>query len=83
MSGFILGVAILVAIVLYARNKNRKQKRLKEAYDDALRSGDKRKALEAGRAYYSFLRSGKLTMYDEQAINNDLIAMDSAAAQPA
>jgi hypothetical protein len=50
--------------------------RLKEEYDNALNGNDKRVALEAGRAYYRELRRDKnLTIYDEQAIANDLATM--------
>lgn len=49
-------------------------------YQAAIASGDKARALQAGRAYYSYLRGGafgggKLTIYDEQAITNDLNTM--------
>ena len=58
------------------KNIINKEKALKKAYDDALKSGDKALALEKGRAYYASKReSGKLTIYDEQAIQNDLSAM--------
>ncbi|MBA4851676.1 hypothetical protein [Emticicia sp. BO119] len=50
-------------------------KTLKESYEAALKSEDKAKALEAGRKYYSFKRNGELTIYDEQAITNDLMTM--------
>lgn len=50
-------------------------KKIKEAYDKALKSSDKNQALEAGRRYYRSIRGGNLTIYDEQAIANDLNAM--------
>jgi hypothetical protein len=47
-----------------------------KAYEDALRSGDKALALQKGREYYAFKRGGEiLTIYDEQAIQNDLSTM--------
>jgi hypothetical protein len=50
---------------------------LKQEYDAALKGTSKRAALQAGRAYYSALRKGKmLTIYDEQAITNDLSTMN-------
>lgn len=48
---------------------------LKYVYQSALRGGDKEKALKAGRDYYGAMRGGILTIYDEQAITNDLAAM--------
>lgn len=48
---------------------------LKDAYEAAKKAKDKQRALEAGRAYYSAVRGGSLTIYDEQAINNDIQAM--------
>ena len=67
---------IIVGIFIYVRNANNKKRaELQEAYQRALASGDKQAALYAGRAYYSKLRGGKLTIYDEQAITNDLSAM--------
>lgn len=66
----IIVVGILIAIgVLVNRNK------LKSEYEEALRGTNKQRALKAGRAYYSALRSGTLTIYDEQAITNDISAM--------
>ena len=77
MNTFIVIVIIGIAIfILTAIAKSNKLKRLKENYDNALEGTDKRAALAAGRAYYSALREdGKLTIYDEQAITNDLGAM--------
>lgn len=50
---------------------------LKQKYEKLLRGSDKRAALEAGRSYYSALRKDKsLTIYDEQAISNDLTTMN-------
>jgi len=58
-----------------AIKKQNELSRLKQNYKDALNSYDKAKALQAGRNYYSYLRGGKLTIYDEQAITNDLMTM--------
>jgi len=41
---------------------------MEDPYDNRLRDS----ALQAGRKYYSSLRGGILTIYDEQAIANDL-----------
>ena len=50
----------------------------KALYDQALASGDKRLALKYGRQYYGSLREdGRLTTYDEQAIQNDLLSIDN------
>lgn len=77
MSTFIIIVVIGIGIAIWVNvAKSNRLKQLKENYDDALRGTDKRVALETGRAYYSALREdGKLTIYDEQAITNDLSAM--------
>jgi hypothetical protein len=64
----IIGVLIIIGVTV---NRNE----LKSEYDEALKGSDKAKALKAGRAYYSALRSGNLTIYDEQAINNDISTM--------
>lgn len=44
----------------------------KIAYHQALKDGNRALALELGRHYYSLMRDGNLTIYDEQAITNDL-----------
>lgn len=77
-----MGTAVFIAIVVIAIlvmvGKQNTIKRLRAAYDAALRGTDKRKALEAGRAYYKALRGKQtLTIYDEQAITNDLMTMDN------
>jgi hypothetical protein len=49
---------------------------LERAYKKALQNRDKPLALELGRQYYSFYRpDGKSTLYDEQAIANDLASI--------
>jgi hypothetical protein len=70
----ILVVAIVIAaIVMQAKAKAK----LKKAYDEALRGTNKKVALDAGRKYYASLRKdGRLTIYDEQAITNDVNAME-------
>lgn len=67
----------IIALVIYNGNLNAKKKaQIKQRYELALKGADKRAALDAGRAYYSSIRKAKiLTMYDEQAITNDLNAM--------
>ncbi|ARK13455.1 hypothetical protein A6C57_25675 [Fibrella sp. ES10-3-2-2] len=52
---------------------------LDQAYSQALASGDKSNALVAGRAYYAWIRQGNLTIYDEQALSNDLMAMKTTS----
>ncbi len=51
------------------------RQQLYDTYQAAIQSGDKAEALKAGRAYHSYLRNGELTLYDEQAIANDLSTM--------
>lgn len=69
-------IGIVVIAILAAIGKQNTVKTLKANYDRALQGTDKKAALDAGRAYYAALRGGKkLTIYDEQAITNDLSAM--------
>lgn len=76
ITAFIVFVAI---VILYSVGKSDHLKTLKRQYEQALRGIDKRAALDAGRAYYSYMRNGKaLTIYDEQAITNDLSTMPVA-----
>ena len=70
----ILIIGILVLSVLLHIRKNKALETLWEAYNAARASGDRGKALEAGRAYYR-RRRGRLSMYDEQAIANELNTM--------
>ncbi|GAA4748935.1 hypothetical protein GCM10023229_31970 [Flavisolibacter ginsenosidimutans] len=49
--------------------------KLEQQYKEALRSSDKHRALELGRNYYRYKRNGELTVYDEQALANDLATM--------
>jgi hypothetical protein len=72
----IIVVAIIAIIIMVANNNKKKIAALKLRYEESLEGKDKRAALDAGRAYYSALRKGKtLTIYDEQAITNDLSTM--------
>ena len=74
---FIIIVIIIIAVVINVSNSNKRES-LKSEYENALEGTDKTNALEAGRAYYRFLRKDKkLTIYDEQAITNDLNTMES------
>ena len=79
---FTLAVIAIIIIVMIGNNRN-KAKRLKQLklnYEQALKGSNKTIALRAGRAYYSALRENKaLTIYDEQAITNDLSTMGSNA----
>ena len=72
---FVIAGTIIYIIVNNSNAKTKRTIELREAYDVAIRSGDKTQALKAGRAYYSFLRKGNLTIYDEQAMTNDLSTM--------
>jgi|LakMenEpi03Aug12_release.lakeMendotaPanAssembly.Ray.scaffolds.fasta_scaffold2688538_2 hypothetical protein len=86
---FILISFFIVFIFLYNEYDKKKQKekikkqeeikkfvqKLKNEYEEALKSGDKKNALKCGREYYSFIRGGHLSIYDESAITNDLVSM--------
>jgi hypothetical protein len=82
MIATIIIVLIIIAITYGSKNKEEKKEReaaflqrLKHDYEQAILSGDKLKALETGRNYYRYKRNGGLTLYDEQAIANDLSTM--------
>ena len=50
--------------------------KLKNDYFESLKGLDKSKALQLGREYYGSLREdGRITIYDEQAITNDINSM--------
>ncbi|MBP7533174.1 MAG: hypothetical protein KA783_01915 [Chitinophagales bacterium] len=51
-------------------------KQLENRYHTALRGTDKRDVLNAGRIYSALRKDGNLTLYDEQAITNDLSSMN-------
>jgi hypothetical protein len=70
----LIAITLFVTYLLYKRG-NKTLERLWNEYKQALQSGDKKRALDAGRRYYSRLRNGRLTIYDEQAIANDLSTM--------
>ena len=78
--GWVIVLAIFLGIMYY-RNKQAEERaeyleQLQNQYHAALRGTDKRDALNAGRMYYSALRKdGNLTLFDEQAITNDLASM--------
>lgn len=63
-----VGMTIIIVIAVIIYNRNDTQKQLKDDYETALRGTDKTKAIEAGRAYYRFLRGNELTIEDEQII---------------
>jgi hypothetical protein len=72
--------AIIAVVILNRKEKARRLEQLRQAYAQSLKGNSKRLALEAGRAYYCALRKDKvLTMYDEQAITNDLSTMSDFA----
>jgi hypothetical protein len=66
---YIIGILILWLVLHFRKNKD--LLRLWTAYDIAKLSGDKEKAFEAGRAFFK-RKKGKVTVYDEQVIANDL-----------
>jgi ABC-type uncharacterized transport system fused permease/ATPase subunit len=68
---------ILLRYIIRSRKGRRILKeRLTREYRQALDGTNRQKALAAGREYYKFFRTdGKLTIYDEQAIDNDMKMM--------
>jgi hypothetical protein len=75
--GFVfLVLLVILAWVISAVVKSNVTKNKKAKYDAALARGDKSAALSLGREYYASMRSDrKLTIYDEQAIANDISTM--------
>lgn len=72
--GFLLIAITVIPLVFFIKSYTTAQK--KEKYMAAIARGDKSAALILGREYYASMRSnGKLTIYDEQAIANDLSTM--------
>lgn len=86
---FIFVGAIMIAGAIfayfYSNYKEKEEKRLEEIeleYKEALKGTDKSKALRLGRIYYGSLREdGNVTIYDEQAITNDLSSMTNTVNQ--
>lgn len=73
---------IIIGVIAYFVAYRGRVARLKAEYDWALACMDKKKALEAGRLYHAALRrKGRLTIFDEQAITNDLHAIDDARSK--
>jgi LPXTG-motif cell wall-anchored protein len=75
---FFLGILFLMLIgAVYVNYKRRKNtKLLKSLYENALKGSSKKNALEIGRLYYGSMRNGgKATIYDEQALSNDIKTM--------
>jgi hypothetical protein len=75
----VIVTTVILFILFFAIQSNKKITSLQQHYHEALKGADKRAALDAGRAYYSALRKNKtLTVYDEQAITNDLSTMQAS-----
>ena len=77
---YIIGIGILALLIYIGTHVNKQkqaeQESLRKNYNDALKGTNKELALMYGRAYYRSLRKPKeLTIYDEQAIANDLSTM--------
>ena len=71
-------LSLLLIAFMIVQSKQEETDNAKDLYDQALTSGDKRLALKYRRQYYASLREdGRLTTYDEQAIQNDLLSMDN------
>lgn len=74
--GLIVSVIALYYLITLSNRQRKKQvSALYQQYQQAIKGGDRQAALQAGRRYYSACRGGRLTIYDEQAITNDLAAM--------
>lgn len=71
------GIAFIVLLVmLWKVNHDQQQKEaireLKEKYEQALIDGNKEEAIDCGRKYYSKIRNGELSFYDEETILRDV-----------
>lgn len=72
----VVGIIIIVTSGNNANSLENELERLEFEYETALLGLDKRAALKAGRLYYAMRRKDKtLSIYDEQAIANDLSTM--------
>lgn len=73
---FLLLISVTCFFLVYIMMPSKeKVKEYKDNYDKALKDGNKVDALKWGRKYYESLRlDGNLTIYDEQAIQNDISA---------
>ena len=80
---------IVIVFVAFFKEKNvqaqldnkylvAKERLMEDPYDNKIRD----LALQAGRKYYASLRGGILTIYDEQAIANDLASIIPVLPQP-
>ena len=81
----LLGIVVVIGLIMYFNSNSNKEKsqKLYTAYRQALATKDKAASLEAGRAYYAFKRKdNRLTIYDEQAIANDLLAYTQPDSAP-
>lgn len=75
-----LASSFILLRYIYRGIKGRRilKERLTREYRQALNGTNRQKALASGREFYKFFRSdGKLTVYDEQAIDNDMKMMPS------
>ena len=67
----VLFIGVVIISVLLQIRKYKELHRLWIDYDVAKLTGDKTKALEAGRAFYK-RKNGNLTIYDEQNLAKEL-----------
>ena len=72
----VFGVLVVIGIIAFAVWNFGRIERLKMEYEAALRGTNKQAALAAGRKYYAAAKMA--TFNSEQAINNDIAAMDDA-----
>ena len=69
----VIGAGFIYLGTNMGKSSKEKVSNLKINYDNALSGTSRASALEAGREYYRSLRQfGDLTIYDEQAISNDI-----------
>lgn len=72
----IAGFFVLIFLYRGVRGRKMLKERLTKEYQKALKGTNRQEALATGREYYKFLRPDrKLTIYDEQAIDNDMKMM--------
>lgn len=72
----IAGFFVLIFLYRGVRGRKMLEERLIKEYQKALKGTNRQEALATGREYYKFLRPDrKLTIYDEQAIDNDMKMM--------
>lgn len=87
---FAIPVLVLLILILEAESQRKKREKAKEAYYSSLEElkhspSDpelRQEVLELGRDYSRLTRKGKVVLYDEVALMNDINAACAGASMP-